>query len=167
MKRIRVSTRGLTLVELMAVIGIILLLLSIVMASIMGARENTRERKRVSDLANIEFALTLYAEQNREFPDAASGAQIGVGDVSGIDDVISQFSGGTYTDPSQQSGVYEYWYDSSFTCSEAGQTVIYARTMEQSKNANFNEVCTASTPDSSNGAGANSYIQVLGIGVGI
>lgn len=166
MKRPLVSSRGLTIVELMAVVAIIMLLASIVMASIMSARENTRERKRVSDLANIEFALTLYAEQNREYPDAPNGVQIGVGDVSGIDDVILQFSGNTYTDPRPQSGVYEYWYDSNFTCSGSGQAVIYARTMEQTKNANFSEVCTAGTPDSTNGAGANSYIQVLGVGIG-
>ncbi len=58
------------------------------------------------------------------------------------------------------NGIYEYWYDSSFTCSEPGQTVLYVRTMEQSKNGNFNTICTHASRDIGI-AGADTYIEIL------
>lgn len=160
MKSLR-SGRAFTLVELMVVVGIILVLVTIILASILTARENTREKKRLSDLANIEFALTLYKEKERDYPSYANGAEIGVGGA--IDTIILQYNGNIPEDPlvSGTGGAHSYWYDSSFRCSAAAQRVIYVRTMEQSKNGNYAEVCTASSPDTTNGAGANSYIIIL------
>lgn len=155
-------THGFTLVELMVVIAIIVVMLSIISAAIAQARENSREKERVSDLANIEFALTLAKEKDRNYPAHTAGVEIGVADVSGIDDVIRLYNGNIYTDPSSEGagGTYGYWYDSNFTCSDTGQAVIYAKTMEQSKNANFDAICTSPSADTSN-AGSGSYIVVL------
>lgn len=155
------SNKAFTLVELMVVIALIMVIATIILASISQARQNTREKKRLSDLANIEFALTLYNEKNRDYPEYDSGAEIGVSGA--IDSIITQYNGNVYADPMSTGsggGSYAYWYDSNFTCYEAGQRVIFARTMEQSKNANFDEVCTSSSKDTAV-AGSNTYIVVL------
>ncbi len=151
---------GFSLVELMVVVGIILVMISVALYAIDQARRNSREKERVSDLANIQFALVLYNEKNRDYPAYASGVEIGVGGA--IDAVIEQFNGNAYADPRAQgvNGTYGYWYDSDFTCSQEGQVVLFAKTMEQSKNANYNEICTDSGRDGAP-AGAGSYMVIL------
>lgn len=137
-----------------------MLIATIILASIFQARQNTREKKRVSDLANIEFALTLYKEKNRAYPVFPLGIISGSDGGNIFDSHMLTFNGNIYRDPKHETGVYEYWYDSSFTCSEPGQTVVFARTMELPKNANFTSVCTHSSADTGV-ANANSYIEIL------
>ena len=160
MQKISQAKGGFTLVELAVVITLIVLILSIIFASISQARQNTREQKRVADLSNIQFALTLYKEKNREYPSFDGGVEIGMGGE--LDDDMILFNGNTYTDPMRTAGddTYSYWYDSNFTCSETGQHVIFVRNMELSKNANFTDICTHGTPDTAV-AGTGSYIIVL------
>ncbi len=150
---------GFTIVELLVVITIIVLLSTIILAAINSARENTREKTRLSDLANIELALTLFRESERFYPPFPDGAEIGT--AGALDDIIKFYNGNTFVDPKNQDNVYEYWFDSDFTCYAPGQAVVYARTMEQSKNANYNEVCTHPDRHTTNGAGPNSYIIVF------
>ena len=57
-----------TLIELLVVLGIIGLFASIVFASIGGARKNTRDKVRLSDIKQIELALNLYQTQNGCYP---------------------------------------------------------------------------------------------------
>lgn len=152
---------GFSLIELVVVVALIAIIVTIVIVSIAGVRKNSREKDRVSDLANIEFALTLYKEANRSYPSYASGAEIGVGGA--LDSAIIQYDGNIYADPKSDGvagGMYEYWYDSDFTCSEENQAVVFARNMEESRNANFAEVCTHGNPDDTV-AGSNSYIVIL------
>ena len=154
------KTKGFTLVELIVVIGLIMVILTIVLASMAQARQNSREKQRVADLANIEFALTLYNEKNREYPSFDNGIEIGMGGE--LDDDILQLNGNTYSDPKRTDGddTYSYWYDSNFTCYELSQKVLFVRNMELTKNANFDEVCTHASPDTTV-AGSGSYIVVL------
>lgn len=148
---------GFTLIELMVVIAVIGMLAVIILAAISTARQNTREKVRVSDLGEIEFALTLYREANRNYPSFPSGVQIGTGGT--LDTQIQNFIGSIPRDP-REGGVYGYWYDSNFTCSDTGQAVVFVRTMEQAKNANFDDVCTDPSADTTV-AGASSYVQIL------
>jgi prepilin-type N-terminal cleavage/methylation domain-containing protein len=153
--------RGLSLVELMVVIAIITVITTIILYGVGLARQNTREKNRLAELAKIEFALTLYNEAHREYPTYDSGAEIGIGGA--IDTLLAPYGLGIEADPksSGSSGSeYAYWYDSDFTCTEAGQKVIFVKTMEQSKNANFDDVCTAASPDTTI-AGSDSYITIL------
>ncbi len=149
------SIEGFTLIEVLVVIAIIVILMGIILASISQARQSTREKKRISDLANIEFALTLYKEHSRDYPNFDNGVEIGNG--GSLDSSIRQYNGNIYKDP-LNTGDYEYWYDSNFTCSEPGQYVIYAKNMELAKNSNFDDVCTDASADV---AGINSFIKVL------
>lgn len=158
--------RGFTLIELLVVIAIIVILLGIVIASISQARQSTREKKRVADLGNIEFALTLYKEKNRDYPSYPSGVEIGVTTAApniAINDIVKQYNGSNkYADPitdAAGSG-YGYFYDSSFTCTKSGEHVIYAMQTELSKNANFASLCTAASA-SEKTTYALTYIVVL------
>lgn len=152
--------KGFTLVEIMVVVAIISMMIGIISAGISQARENTREKKRVSDLANIEFALTLYREKERDYPNFPTGVEIEP--ELELGSVVQEFMGNSYTDPSisESGGAFAYWYDSDFTCTEPGQVVIFARTMEQSKNANFDELCT-DTGAGGETADSGSFIVVL------
>jgi prepilin-type N-terminal cleavage/methylation domain-containing protein len=143
--------KGFTLIELMVVISIIVIFIAIILAAISTARENTREKRRIADLAQIEFALTLYKEKNREYPPGSF--EIGHG---GFDEEIRKYIGHIPTDPNSDgvaNGAYGYWYDSNFSCDGKSGKVLYAKKMEQAKNANREELC---------GSGGNPmYIVVL------
>jgi prepilin-type N-terminal cleavage/methylation domain-containing protein len=153
--------RGFSLVELMVAIGIILLLVTIVLASISQARESTRDKNRVADLARIEFAITLYGESHNAYPQFDEGVEVGVGNA--IDAALSQYALGLRPDVKSSDGgggEYAYIFDSNFTCSAEGQTVLIARTMERSQNANFEEICTDSMADTATFSGA--YVKIIG-----
>lgn len=157
----RQRNTGFTLVEIIVVIAVMVLLLGIILAGVQQARQVSREKKRVSDVSNIALALTVYYQKFESYPDYASGTEIGIGQP--IDAIIKEYNGGTYTDP-KSSGVsgdtYAYWFDSDFTCTEAHQAVVFAKTMELSKNANFADTCTSSSSDKTV-AGDDTYIKVL------
>lgn len=161
---IKRSARGFSLVEIMVVISIVIILLSIVFVSIAQARQGSRDKKRISDLANIEFALTIEREKTRDYPNTSTydaGVEIGLS-ATGINAVILSNGGNSYVDPSSSGagGTYGYWYDSSFTCSETNEVVIYAQTMEKSGSGNFASVCTqASAADKV--TFANRHIVIL------
>lgn len=60
--------KGFTLIELLVVIAIIGILSSIVVASLNTARKKSRDTRRVADIKQIQMALEMYFDQNREYP---------------------------------------------------------------------------------------------------
>jgi prepilin-type N-terminal cleavage/methylation domain-containing protein len=152
---------GFTLIELLVVIAIITILLSIILAAVATARQNTREKKRISDLGNIEFALTIYKEGNAQhaYPVYTSETLLGVGSqTTGLNGDLRPLNGTVPMDPLDGTIDYGYYYDSSFNCTAANQAVIYAKNMEQSKNSNFSTVCTGTNTIT---GGTNVYIVIL------
>jgi prepilin-type N-terminal cleavage/methylation domain-containing protein len=135
------KSKAFTIVELMVVVAIIGILLTIVLASIMEARKDSRDKRRVSDIANIELGLTLYKEKNREYPNYPSGVELGHGGA--LDDDIKLFNGNVYSDPlsSGSNSEYGYWYYSNFLCNGERVNVIISKKMEKESNGNYNEVC--------------------------
>lgn len=74
------TSKGFTLIELLVVIAIISVLTSIVLASLSTTRSRGRDGRRISDLKQIQLALTLYYDANREFPiDIYDGSLTGAG----------------------------------------------------------------------------------------
>ncbi|MBP7770824.1 MAG: prepilin-type N-terminal cleavage/methylation domain-containing protein [Candidatus Pacebacteria bacterium] len=62
------STKGFTLIELLVVIAIIGILASIVMVSLSGAKEKSRDARRQADIKSIQLALSLYYSDNGMYP---------------------------------------------------------------------------------------------------
>lgn len=69
--------KAFTLIELLVVIAIIGILASVVIASLNSARAKARDAKRVSDLKQIQTALTMYYADNGAYP-STSGQIRGV-----------------------------------------------------------------------------------------
>ncbi len=143
------TKKGFTLIEVIVVIAIISILLSVVLFAIVQARKDGRDKKRVSDLANIELALTLYKEKNRDYPVYPNGVELGRGGT--LDDDILLFNGNTYVDPLNDApdGEYGYWYYSNFLCNGKRVNVVIAKKMEKTSNGNYDEVCNGMAMDTS------------------
>jgi prepilin-type N-terminal cleavage/methylation domain-containing protein len=65
---LRPKVRGFTLIELLVVIAIIGILTSIILASLSGAKSSARDAKRISDIKNIQTSLSLYYNDNLQYP---------------------------------------------------------------------------------------------------
>lgn len=62
------KNRAYTLVEVIVVIGIIAVLTTLVYASLNGAKAQNRDQKKVADISNIQLALEMYFNRNRQYP---------------------------------------------------------------------------------------------------
>ncbi len=64
--------KGFTLVELLAVIAIIGILASVVLASLSTARRKARDARRVADIKQLQLAVELYADSSGIYPSLLS-----------------------------------------------------------------------------------------------
>lgn len=64
--------KGFTLIELLVVIAIIGILSAIVLVSLNSARANSRDGKRLSDIAQLQLALESYFDACKQYPPAYS-----------------------------------------------------------------------------------------------
>lgn len=135
--------RGFSLIELLVVIGIIAVLATITIGFISEARDNARAKSRISDLAQLEFALRSYKEVYRDYPQYVDGINVGRGEL--IDSELDQFWPEKIKDPVNSDG-YGYWYDSAYLCNGQIYTVVMAGA---GAGANIEDVCGASNVSSS------------------
>lgn len=162
--------RGFTLVELIVVIGIISLLTAVVTASLSGARAKSRDARRMADIGQLELALEVWRQVNGRYPEESSGGDDAngiVGEGAGLDTILDSVS--TLKEiPHDPLGPghseYQYYYDGDHDCGGTPKAVIFARTMENTVNANWGDVCGGS--DTEGGASADSYMVVLGESAG-
>jgi len=63
------QSRGFTLVEMVVVIGIIMMVMAIIVGNLDTAKSQSRDRARVSDIANLSLALESYYARNKSYPD--------------------------------------------------------------------------------------------------
>jgi prepilin-type N-terminal cleavage/methylation domain-containing protein len=62
------NKRGFTLVEILVVVAIIAIMARIVTANLSGLRGQARDNRRLSDIKNIQIALSLYYSDNGMYP---------------------------------------------------------------------------------------------------
>jgi len=98
--------KGFTLIELLVVIAIIGILTAVVLANLTSAKAKSRDAKRISDLAQLQLALTLVFDKCNEYP-----ASIAIDDtICTVNETaykLSSFITKIPTDPSSGS---EYAY---------------------------------------------------------
>lgn len=141
-----VKERGFTLIEMLTVIAIIGILSSVVLASLMTARTQSRDKVRVSDVEQARLAFRLYAEKNAgTYPTSAvGGSEIGVNVAL---NTAMSFYGTLPKDPKSSNnpssiGTNAYVYDSNYNCTAAGQKVVYVKAFEKLTNlANESTLC--------------------------
>jgi general secretion pathway protein G len=106
LKRKLKRTQGFTLIELLVVIAIIGILSSVVLASLNGARESSRDARRQTDLNQIRTSLALYRDECGDFPAAATAKNVSASLGSGGDCTLGEFMSQVPSDPSD--GTYKY-----------------------------------------------------------
>ena len=163
------SVRGFTLVEMLIVISIIGLLAGVVITSVSDARQNSRDKARVTGLAQIQLGLKLYQTQNGYYPRESDGFSGGgtVGRicescVGPINDAIRQYVGSLPIDPLDTDDFY-YYYDGSQSCGgNVNQVVISAVAMETTAYKNTSDTICSSWGGEGGIGDADSYNIVLG-----
>lgn len=60
--------RGFTLIELIVVIAIIAVLSAMVLISVRSAKTKSRDAQRIANMSEINNALNLYENTNRQYP---------------------------------------------------------------------------------------------------
>ena len=117
-KQLRKTSSGFTLIELLVVIAIIGILSSIVLASLNGARERSRDARRQTDLNQIRLALEQLYSECGQYPDvggldAANAVEVGsstvavtAADCEGTQNTLGAFMSQVPDDPSQGSYAY-------------------------------------------------------------
>lgn len=65
--------RGFTLIELLVVIAIIGLLSTVIMVSLNNARAKARDVRRIEDLKQLQTAVEMYYDTNKEYPQPCRG----------------------------------------------------------------------------------------------
>ncbi len=72
------SAKGFTLVELLIVIAIIGLMTAILFGSTSSSRARGRDDRRVTDVKQIQLALALYLDVNRQYPSGGDASVLSV-----------------------------------------------------------------------------------------
>jgi type II secretion system protein G len=101
------TARGFTLIELLVVIAIIGILSSVVLASLNGARESSRDARRQTDLNQVRTSLALYRDECGQFP-ATSGTVSSTLSASGCSQTLGDFMSSVPSDPSADGNLYLY-----------------------------------------------------------
>ncbi len=87
----RSKSRAFTLIEVLTVIAIIGILSSVVLVSMSGSQKKGRDGRRISDIGQIQLALSLYYDVNNSYPPNTSSLA-----TNFISAVPQDPSGGSY-----------------------------------------------------------------------
>ncbi len=119
--------------EILVAIGIIAVLAGITIASMTGARENSRDSARIADLGQIALGFKLSANKNATYPDRVSSVNIN-SDNALLSELVQHI-------PTIPEG--EFYYDSEYDCGGRIIPVVYVP-LEKAERSNHQEVCGSS-----------------------
>jgi prepilin-type N-terminal cleavage/methylation domain-containing protein len=80
-----VLKKGFSLVELIVAVSIISILTGIILTSLSPARGKARDAKKISDIGQIQFALEMYYDRCKAYPDATTEEGPGNTELSYLD----------------------------------------------------------------------------------
>jgi prepilin-type N-terminal cleavage/methylation domain-containing protein len=98
------NARGFTLIELLVVIAIIGILSSVVLASLNSARADARDSRRAQDMAQIRTALELCANDEGDYANCLTDAELAPDYIQTVPDDPS--TEGAYTITSTDGSEY-------------------------------------------------------------
>jgi len=90
--KLRRSTSGFTIVELLVVIVVIAILVALTLPNLFGLQRRARDDDRKNDLKNVQSALETYYSDNQAYPPATSALT-----PDYMDAVPEDPQGGAYT----------------------------------------------------------------------
>lgn len=159
------KNKGFTLIELLVVIVIIGLLSTIVMFFLNRTKVKNRDTKRMSDLKQIQSAIEMYCNDKSYYPKESENANGKIGEGAGIDTMLAPYIAKLSADPmGPGNATYYYYYDGNHSCinkiPDYNVAVLFARTMEDSINANWADVCNG--PGAEGSPGINTYMIIIG-----
>ncbi|MCR4334263.1 MAG: type II secretion system GspH family protein [Patescibacteria group bacterium] len=125
--------KGFTLIELLVVIAIIGILSAIVLTSLNSVRANSRDGKRLSDVAQLQLALESYFDACKQYPNALNITEA-TGCGTGTD--LGIFISSIPTDPSTHV-VYSYVLNGT-------KDYCMSATLENTNNTNILTQCGTS-----------------------
>lgn len=159
--------RGLTLVEVIVVIGIIGLLTSIIYVAVSEARANARDKQRMTEIKQLELLMKQYFEVYGEYPpewgandtgpdsddysgpgDGTNGGNFGLicancpAKDRPINQLIESSLGKKFEDPRHNyvaNGNY-YYYDGNHLCAGRRNQAILIAAMETDAFVNIDEI---------------------------
>jgi type II secretory pathway pseudopilin PulG len=132
--------RGFSVAEMITAIAVFAVLAFVLIFSILGVREETRDTQRKSDVQQYQLAFRLQKDLTGSYPDVPKGELLGDG-FGPAEGELQSFLGGVIKDPIEDSD-HNYYFDSSYTCDGVKGPVVIVETMERSKNANYRGVCS-------------------------
>lgn len=156
-KKMMKRNGGFTLIELLVVIAIIGILSSVVLASLNGARERSRDARRQTDLNQARLALEQLYSECGAYPNTtealSSSTAVASSNCDGSDNTLGDFMSQVPQDPS--SGSYAYSGSSTDYCLAASLETDTAPDNDADCGA---ESQLGSSPYAANG-GANYSIE--------
>lgn len=140
-----------TLVELMISIAIIALMTGIITANFTGSRQQSRDGQRVSDLGQIQLALSLYFDRCGTYATTTAGsikasdlAAATCKDQQGNDIPFTSYIAKIPVPPSRTSTSYEY--ASNWVSGSTATDFVLHATFETANNATKNALDSATLP---------------------
>lgn len=127
MKKSLLKIRGFTLIELLVVIAIIAILTAIVTSNFTSAKAKARDGERVSDLAQIQLALSLYIDRCNVYPGQLATNAQGAGCTATLGDYISVIP----KDPGPGNPVYTYKTNATVQNGQRATNYVLKASLEQ------------------------------------